>query len=128
MILRAIGALGLLVGAAACSSDSGGPSPTKTNAKDPDKVAVVPVDRFSAEAGMLMVRTDTNGLPAPNAPVDFDSGPPFNTLGLGPMGEKVEYYNFDVQPRTPIPIYVFFRADGAPVDGQLNVIDAIPGG
>jgi hypothetical protein len=96
-------------------------------ARDPDKTPVVSVDRFSATAGMLMVRNASNGLPAPNAPIDFDSGAPFITLGLAPDGGPVRYYNFDVQPRTPIPIYAFFHDDGSPVDGQLNIIDAIPG-
>jgi hypothetical protein len=75
-----------------------------------------------------MVRDDINGLPAANAAVNFDMGEPFLTKGLGPSGETVEYYNFDVQPAAPAPIYVFF-AEGAsaPLADQLNVIDVIPG-
>jgi hypothetical protein len=73
-----------------------------------------------------MVRDGSN-LPEPNMPVDFDQGP-FITPGLGPDGEEVSYYNFDVQPLAPAPIYVLF-ADGAqaPVAGQLNIVDVIPG-
>lgn len=87
----------------------------------------VEVDRFSPEAGMLMVRDSVNGLPGPNEPVDFDF-PPFITMGFGPQGQFVSYYNFDVQPKTPAPIYVLFRdGDSTPVAGQFNIIDVIPG-
>jgi hypothetical protein len=73
------------------------------------------------------VRTAENGLPGPNEPVDFDQGP-FITQGLTPDGEVVRYYNFDVQPLVPAPIYVLFRkGEDAPVEGQLNIIDVIPG-
>jgi hypothetical protein len=38
------------------------------------------------------------------------------------------YYNFDVQPTAPAPIYVLFRTgDDKPVPGQLNIVDVIPG-
>lgn len=94
---------------------------------DPDTAQVVDVDRFSAEAGTLMVRDASNGLPAANAAIDFDSGEPFITQGFGPNGEIVEYYNFDVQSTSPAPIYAFFKSDGSAVSGQLNVIDVIPG-
>src|SRR5213075_1587084 len=37
-------------------------------------------------------------------------------------------YNFDVQPTAPAPIYVLFRAgETAPVAGQLNIVDVVPG-
>ncbi len=94
---------------------------------DPDSAETVSVDRFSEEAGNLMVRTDQNNLPGQNEPVNFDQAP-FLTKGLGPNGGKVEYYNFDVQPRSPAPIYVLFREnETSPVEEQLNIIDAIPG-
>jgi hypothetical protein len=100
---------------------------TVETGRDPNTAAKVAVDRFSATAGHLMIRTATNGLPAANAPVNFDQGP-FITKGLGPAGQTVDYYNFDVQPTRPIPIYVFFKSGATtPVPGQLNVIDAIPG-
>jgi hypothetical protein len=87
----------------------------------------VAVDRFSSDAGNLMVRDASNGLPAANAPVNFDQAP-FITKGLGPAGEVVEYYNFDVQPINPVPIYVLFReGESSPVAGQLNIINLIPG-
>jgi hypothetical protein len=94
---------------------------------DPDKAPVAAVDRFSAAAGHLQVRSDTNGLPGPNAPVDFDNGP-FVTQGLSPQGKPVRYYNFDVQPTQPAPVYVLFRqGESAPLPGQLPLIDALPG-
>lgn len=87
----------------------------------------VSVDRFSASAGHLQVRTATNGLPAANAPINFDVGP-FITKGKGPSGQTVEYYNFDIQPLMPAPIYVLFReGEMNPVDGQHNIIDVLPG-
>lgn len=107
----------------ACSDSGTNPTPL-----DPDTAPVVSVDRFSADAGNLMVRTPSNGLPAANAAIDFDSGEPFITQGLGPNGETVKYYNFDVQTTTPAPIYALFReGESDPVDGQLNIIGVIPG-
>ena len=100
--------------------DSGTPT-------DPATAPRVAVDRFSEAAGTLMIRTEGDGLPGPDEPVDFDRGP-FVTHGLGPDGEPVTYYNFDVQPTAPAPIYVLFReGEESPVEGQLNVIDAVPG-
>lgn len=85
------------------------------------------IDRFSATAGHLMVRTTTNGLPASNASVNFDNAP-FITTGLGRTGAVVKYYNFDVQPTIPDDIFVFFK-NGAttPLAGQNNIIPTIPG-
>ena len=95
--------------------------------KDPDTAEVVAVDRFSAAAGTLLVRDDTNGLPPAGAPIDFDE-PPFVTLGLGPRGERVEYYGFDVQSRTPATRFVFYReGEKKPLAGQLDIIDTVPG-
>jgi hypothetical protein len=94
---------------------------------DPNKAQRVTVDRFSSAAGHLQVRTASNGLPAANAPVNFDQGP-FITKGLGPNGQTVEYYNFDVQTTTPAPIWVLFReGETDPVSGQMNIIDVLPG-
>ena len=76
---------------------------------DPENAPRVAVDRFSSTAGMLFVRRDaTNGLPAANAPIDMDTGP-FITSGFGPSGQHIKYYNFDVQPTAPAPIYVLVR-------------------
>jgi hypothetical protein len=95
--------------------------------EDPDVAAKVSIDRFSADAGTLFVRDGMNGLPEANAPVNFDEGP-FITKGLGPAGEKVQYYNFDVMPVKSAPIFALFReGEDMPVPGQLNIIDVIPG-
>lgn len=97
------------------------------NVHNPDSAEEASIDRFSATVGHLMVRTSTNGLPAPNEAVNFDQGP-FITKGLGPAGQTIEYYNFDVQPTMPAPIYVFFKQGQTnPVSGQLNVVNVIPG-
>ena len=96
-------------------------------AEDPATATHVAVDRFSSSAGMLFVRTATNGLPAANAPIDMDIGP-FVTAGLGAHGEHIKYYNFDVQPPSPAPIFVLYRdGDNTPVANQLNIVDVIPG-
>lgn len=85
------------------------------------------IDRFSTRAGHLQQRSATNHLPAANAPVDFDQGP-FITHGFGPHGEHVTYYNFDVQPTAPAPLYVIYRAgESAPLADQLPIVDALPG-
>lgn len=120
----------VMIAFASCKNDDKNVTPSNNNTEtplDPDKAEVVSVDRFSKDAGMLMVRDANNGLPAANAPVNFDQAP-FITKGLGPGGEVVEYYNFDVQPVQPAPIYVLFKeGESMPVDGQLNIINVIPG-
>jgi hypothetical protein len=96
---------------------------------DPTDPATAPrasIDRFSPAAGNLFVRTAGSGLPAANTAIDFDAGP-FVTQGFGPDGRVVRYYNFDVMPTAPAPIYVLFRGNDQPVSGQLNIVDAIPG-
>ncbi len=100
---------------------------TGPQAKDPNTAEKVAVDRFSSDAGTLFVRDGSNGLPGANMPVNFDQGP-FITQGLAPDGTPVRYYNFDVMPEAPAPIFALFR-EGAdmPVDGQLNIINVIPG-
>jgi hypothetical protein len=104
-----------------CSDDDA----PKPEGKNPDTAAIMPVDRFSADAGTLMVRDASNGLPAADAPINFDQAP-FITTGFGPDGNSVDYYNFDVMPTAAIPIYVPML-DGQPVDGQLFIIDKVPG-
>jgi hypothetical protein len=113
-----------VAGAAACSSDDS--TSPRAVPKEPATAPHVSVDRFSPNA-KLFVRTATNGLPGANQPIDMDTGP-FITFGLGPEGEHIKYYNFDVQPTTPAPIYVLYR-DGEtnPVSDQLNIVDVTPG-
>jgi len=104
---------------AGCGDDLG------TTPTDPDTAPRAMVDRFSAAAGHLMVRDGNNGLPPPGAPIAFDQAP-FITTGLSPAGQPTRYYNFDVQPIAPAPIYVVAR-NGRPIDGQLNIVDVVPG-
>jgi len=94
---------------------------------DPDTAMKASIDRFSMEAGHLFVRDSSNNLPGPNEPINFDMEP-FFSKGLGPNGEFISYYNFDVMPTEPAPIFVLFR-DGEPnpVPDQLNIVDDIPG-
>ena len=95
--------------------------------EDPDTARKASIDRFSMEAGHLFVRDNMNGLPGPNEPIDFDKVP-FITKGFGPNGELIAYYNFDVQPTKPAPIYALFKpGESIPVQGQMNIIDVIPG-
>ncbi len=94
---------------------------------NPDTAMKASIDRFSMEAGTLFVREPVNGLPGANEPVNFDLEP-FITKGLGRSGEFISYYNFDVQPTEPTPIYVLFREGGMdPVEDQLNIVGVIPG-
>lgn len=94
---------------------------------DPDTAPRVAIDRFSDQAGVLFRRTAMPTLPGANEPIDIDEEP-FITRGLGPAGQQVRYYNFDVQPVDPAPIYVLYReGDAQPVPGQLNIVDVIPG-
>ena len=94
---------------------------------DPDTAMKASIDRFNMKAGHLFIRDSSNGLPGPNEPIDFDQGP-FITRGLGPNGEFISYYNFDVMPTLPAPIYVLFRdGEPSPVPDQLNIVGVIPG-
>ena len=112
---------------ASCKKDKSSPSSSTPQPLNQKTAPVVSVDRFSSAAGTLQVRTATNGLPAANAPVSFDV-PPFITVGYGPTGQVVQYYNFDVQSTTPAPIYMlYWEGDTTAVAGQANIIDVLPG-
>jgi len=92
---------------------------------DPGNAPRAEIDRFSEDAGTLHVRSENGDLPGPDDPIDFDQT--FLTKGFGPDGETVQYYDFDVQPTEPAPIYALFReGEDTPVEGQLNVVDAVP--
>jgi hypothetical protein len=111
----------------ACGGSMSAP-PSSPSPHNPDSAPVVAVDRFSDGFAHLFARSQNASLPAANSPIDFDSGAPFITYGLSPEGQKVSYYNFDVLPAAPAPIYVLFKPGATtPVDGQLNIIDVIPG-
>jgi hypothetical protein len=95
--------------------------------KDPMSAPLVAIDRFSSTAAKAMVRGPDNDLPGPDEPIDFDVAP-FVTRGLGPVGQSVRYYNFDIRERMPPPIYMFVLASsGEPVPDQLPVIGVVPG-
>ena len=95
---------------------------------NPDKAPIVAVDRFSDKAAHLQLRKPGNGIPGPNQPVDFDTGP-FITQGFSPTdGTPVRYYNFDAQSTTAAPVYVLYReGEDRPAFGQLDIIDTLPG-
>jgi len=118
MALPAIAAALLLTN---CLNNSG------SGVLDPDTAPEATIDRFSIDAGNLFVRTGTNGLPEAGEPIDMDMDP-FITKGLGPDGELIQYYNFDVQSLHTAPIFVLFReGEPTPVEDQLNIVDVIPG-
>lgn len=119
------GSLTMALVLSACSSNDDKMAMPGATPVSPEKAESVEVDRFSDAAGHLQRRSDSPDLPGPNEPVDFDQGP-FITEGFGPAGEVVKYYNFDVQPTTPAPIYVPMKK-GKPVDGQLNIVGVVPG-
>ena len=94
---------------------------------DPAHAPVAAVDRFSDTAGTLLKRSANTRLPGPNEPIDFDT-PSLSILGLTPTGEPSLYYHLDVQSTTPAPVYVLYReGEDKPVQGQLNIIDTLPG-
>jgi hypothetical protein len=93
---------------------------------DAETAAEVEIDRFSDEAAHLFMRSANASLPAAGTPIDFDQEP-FISMGLGPDGQVVQYYNFDVQPTAPAPIFVLFWESGDPVAGQHNIVDDVPG-
>lgn len=95
-------------------------------AKNPDTAEIASVDRFG-DFGTLMKRSIDSTLPGSNEPINFDE-PPFITQALGPDGQVVKYYNFDVQPMAAAPLYLIFReSETEPVSGQLPIFDVIPG-
>jgi len=95
--------------------------------KNPDTATEVSVDRFSDDAATLMKRSDNSDLPEANEPINYDQEG-FITQSFGPDGQVVRYYNFDVQPLAPAPLYVLFKEGSTEsVEGQLNIIDVIPG-
>ena len=106
----------------ACSAPNG-----EDGLEDPfADVPRVAIDRFSPEAGTLLVRDEDPQLPGPNVPVDFDDG--FITQGLGPQGGVIRYYNFDVSSMEPMKVYVAYReSEDEPVADQLPLVPAIPG-
>ncbi len=91
----------------------------------PDYVPMVPIDRFSDEAAVFFRRSDSPSLPEPNAPIDFDEL--FRGQGLGPNQEEIQFYNFDVQSKTPADLFVIVDRRGDAVERQLPIFEQIPG-
>ncbi|MEW6750598.1 MAG: hypothetical protein AB1505_06430, partial [Candidatus Latescibacterota bacterium] len=92
----------------------------------PAYIPIVQVDRFGDEAARFFARSNDATLPEAGEPVDFDQWP-FQVRGLGPNGEGITFYNFDVRPTQPAPVYVAVDRRGAPVPGQLPIFDLLPG-
>lgn len=112
---------GLALLALACDDED------DTGPTDPGPAPQARIDRFSDAAGNLFRRSEMPSLPGPDQPIDLDRAP-FITRGLGPAGQRVRYYNFDVMPASPVPIYVLVRqGETQPVAGQQNIVDVIPG-
>lgn len=113
--------------AAGCSG--GGDLGTPLN---PDTAPVAQVDRFQDSFAALFKRsgpafdptTFSQFIPPAGAPINLDN---FIEQGLGPAGEKVTYYTLDAASNRPSKAYQFVGADGAPVQGQLPVVDTLPG-
>ncbi|HVY31077.1 MAG TPA: hypothetical protein VHB79_31190 [Polyangiaceae bacterium] len=122
---QSFGLLVMVLALTACSGNDDKNDMPAVMPLDPATAKSVHVDRFSDAAGHLQKRSDSPSLPGPDEAVDFDQGP-FITEGFGPGGEIIKYYNFDVQPTKPAPIYVPMK-NGKPVDGQLNIVGVIPG-
>jgi hypothetical protein len=93
---------------------------------DPETAPRTIVDRFSDDAAALFRRSVNAGLPGAGQPIDFDMEP-FKSQGLGPDGEVIRYYNFDVQPDEPAPIWALFYESGDPVPRQKNIVAVVPG-
>ena len=107
-----------------------GPRTVQTALKplDPDQAPVAAVDRFSEKAAHLQVRTADNKIPGPTSR-SISTPARSSRKGCRPTtGKPVRYYNFDVQGTTPAPVYVLYReGEDKPVDGQLDIIDTLPG-
>jgi hypothetical protein len=64
-------------------------------------------------------------IPAANEPIDADAD--WTVRGLGPGGEPIDYYSFDIVSDVPQRGFFFVDADGNAVDGALPVFDGLPG-
>lgn len=94
---------------------------------DPDTAPEAEIDRFSDDAGVLFTRSANADLPGANQPINFDEKP-FVTKAMGPNGDKVSYYNFDVKTVEPAPIYFLFKeGESTAVEGQLSIVNLKPG-
>ena len=91
----------------------------------PGYVPIAPIDRFSDSAGRFFKRSVEPRLPGPDEAIDFDED--FLQRAIGPNGEVIEFYNFDVRPTTPAPVYQLVDTRGDGIDAQLLIFDEVPG-
>jgi hypothetical protein len=107
----------LLMPAGACSASGDGERDLPTAPR-----AVI--DRFNLRSGTLYHRPGDPTHPDPNEAISFDNR--FLEQALGPSGEVVRYYNLDVKPTVPAPMYVLVDAGGDPIPDQLPIVDLLP--
>lgn len=115
-------AAALTAALAACAP----PGAAEPPVHDPDAAEPVSVDRFSDAAGTFFRRSADAALPGPDMPIALGA-PPFALSVRQPDGSRRTGYHLDARPAVPASLFVFFKADGGPVAGQLNVFDAVPG-
>lgn len=95
--------------------------------RDPATADAVPIDRFSDAYAHAFRRSQDPSLPGPNAPIDFDVGR-LLTRALGPRGERITQYSFDVHDRAPIVLYhTLYASTRELVPGQPSIADLLPG-
>ena len=92
----------------------------------PEYISIAEVDRFSDTAGTFFRRANDPGLPAANEAINLDDGR-FLLGGIGPNGERIQFYHFDVRAPAPAPLYLLTDRRGDPIAGQLPIFDLIPG-
>ncbi len=92
----------------------------------PEYISIAEIDRFSDSAGTFFRRANNPGLPAANEAINMDDAR-FLLGGIGPNGERIEFYHFDVRTPAPAPIYVLTDRRGDSVAGQLPIFDLVPG-
>jgi hypothetical protein len=128
-MLRETVIFGLALAAVGCAK----PDPPFPDAKQPDAAAETAVDRFDPSFATLFNRdapifnpSVVSGiLPDANAPIDMDAH--FLGFGLGPKGEKVTYYALDISPAAPSRAFTVHGVDGALIEGQLPIMESVPG-
>jgi hypothetical protein len=63
-------------------------------------------------------------IPGANEPIDMDGV--FLVKALGPAGERVVYYALDITTDTPARAFEVVDASGAPIEGQLPIVETLP--
>ena len=91
----------------------------------PGYVPIAAIDRFSDSAGRFFKRSVESRLPGPDEPIDFDED--FLHRAIGPNGEVIEFYHFDVRPTAPAAVYQLVDTRGDAIAAQLLIFDDVPG-